>query len=465
MNIYAKCIQSECCAGCQNTGTWYVSLPHKVAVSGRLGAFLPAGSPVTSFLLYCRGTYCSLCDMRTLLLTITLFCAAALQAHSLTVLYMAQAGYDPLDVERRGAEFTRETGIEVDFRFEEYDDMYGIVTGEEGEKGEFDVVLLDNIWTADFAAREILEPVPPDVQEYIRNGTISEIYSANVFDHTMWGVPFLANFQLLFTNMDILRSAGYSRPPDTLDQMREMAMSAKALGLIEYPIFDSLRAEEILMCELVWLSGAYGNEWDSSDELFPFDTVPNRKALSFLHGLLEEGLLNPYSLYSGEVFAAEVFEYGDALFTTNWTFLIGRLQNRGQSKPFEFEVSVIPTEYEGQKSSTVSGYQGLAVMKNSQHKEDAWDFILYLSSPEFQRRYLDEFPVWKEIWSEPYLAQSDPFFETKREQVSGAKVRYMHPQYQQISESIVNAVHDSLSGRIPVDSAFKTIDETLKEIQ
>lgn len=49
MNIYAKCIQSGCCAGCQNTGTWYVSLPHKVAVSGRLDAFLPAGSPVTSF--------------------------------------------------------------------------------------------------------------------------------------------------------------------------------------------------------------------------------------------------------------------------------------------------------------------------------------------------------------------------------------------------------------------------------
>ena len=403
--------------------------------------------------------------MRTLLFTITLFCATALQAQSLTVLYMAQAGYDPLDVERRGAEFTRETGIDVDFRFEEYDDMYGIVTGEEGKRGDFDVVLLDNIWTADFAAREILEPVPPEVQEYIRNGTIPEIYSANVFDQTMWGVPFLANFQLLFTNMDILHAAGYSRPPETLSEMREMAMSAKTLGLIEYPIFDSLRAEEILMCELVWLSGAYGNEWDLSDEPFPFDTRAEPEGLFHsLHGLLDEGLLNPYSLYSGEVFAAEVFEYGDALFTTNWTFLIGRLQNRTQSRPFEFEVSVIPTEFARQKSSTVSGYQGLAVMRNSEHKEDAWDFILYLSSPEFQRRYLDEFPVWKEIWSEPYLAHSDPFFETKREQVSGAKVRYVHPQYQQISQSIVDAVHDSLSGRIPVDSAFKTIDETLKEI-
>ncbi len=402
--------------------------------------------------------------MRTLLFTMTLLSAMALQAHSLTVLYMAQAGYDPLEVERRGDEFTRETGIEVEFRFEEYDDIYGIVTGEEGISGAFDIVLLDNIWTADFAAREILEPVPADVQEYIRNGTIREIYSANVFEQTMWGVPFLANFQLLFTNMEILRAAGYVHPPGTLDELREMALSAKRMGLIEYPVFDSLRAEEILMCELVWLSGAYGNAWDSRDEPFPFDTPENRKALSFLHELLEEGLLNPYSLYSGEVFAAEVFEYGDALFTTNWTFLIGRLRNRNRSEPFDFEVSVIPTEYEGQSSSTVSGYQGLAVMKNSEHKEDAWSFILYLSSPEFQKRYLDEFPVWKEIWSEPSLTHSDPFFEIKREQVSGAKVRYMHPQYQQISQTIVNAVHDSLSKRIPMDSTFETIDETLREI-
>ncbi len=403
--------------------------------------------------------------MKQLLLAAMLLSGMMIHAHSLTVLYMAQAGYDPLDVEKRGAEFTEETGVEVSFRFEEYDDIYDIVTGEEGRNGEFDIVLLDNIWTADFADRDILDPVPSPVMEKVERGVIPEIYSANVYDHTMWGVPFLANFQLLYTNMSMLKEAGYTAPPRTLSEMREMASAAKEKGLITYPIFDSLRTEEILMCELVWLSGAFGNEWDPQKESTTFDTPENRKAVNFLKQLLDDGLLNPYSLSSGEMFSGDVFEWGDALFTTNWTFLLGRLQNREGGKDFDFDVSVIPTEIPGQISSTVSGYQGLAVMKNSQNKDDAWNFIMYLSSPGFQSRYIDEFPVWKDVWSDPAVLREDPFFEVKRKQVEGAKVRYIHPAYQKISNTIVEEIHRTLAGELSVDDAFAHISERLKEIE
>ncbi len=401
--------------------------------------------------------------MRKLMVMFLLLSMQAAFAQSLTVLYMAQAGYDPLDVERRGDEFTLGTGVSVEFRFEEYDDIYDIVTGHEGEEGAFDIVLLDNIWTADFAAREILEPVPHQIQLMIEEGMIPQIFSANMYNGTMWGVPFLANFQLLYTNMDLLKAAGYTRAPQTLAELREMATSAKEMGVIEYPIFDSLRPEEILMCELVWLSGTFGNEWNQPSDHIDFDTPENRKAVSFLSELLEEGLLNPYSLSSGEMFAADVFEYGDALFTTNWTFLIGRLQERSSAVPFAFDVSVIPSELDDEESSTVSGYQGLAVMRNSELKEAAWDFIMFLSSPQFQSRFLDEFPVWKEVWADDSVVAEDPFFAVKRQQVEGTKVRYTHPLYRKISDAIVGAVHRTLAGEISIDEAFSLIGLKLRE--
>ncbi len=391
-----------------------------------------------------------------------------LSADPLRVIYMAQAGYDPRDVEQRGREFAEETGIEVTLRFEEYEDIYDLVTGKTGEGDAFDVVLLDNIWTADFVDRGILEPVPDDLRRSVEAGVIAPIYSANMYKGELWGVPFLANFQMLYTNMDLLRRAGFDRPPDTLEEMRHMAAVAREKGVIEYPVFDSLRSEEVLVCELVWLSGAFGNTWDPSRDKLILDRPENRMALEYLLDLKHEGLLNPYSLNAGEMFSAEVFTWGDALFTSNWTFLIGRLEEAGGSGSgapvFDFTVSTLPYSDSLGASATVSGFQGLAVMKSSTRKDEAWRFISYLSSPEFQRRYLHEFPVWRQVWSEPETRMRDPYFDAKRVQVRGAKVRPVHPRYQEISTIIRKWVYSALEEDVSVRDAFRFIQSEIEEL-
>jgi multiple sugar transport system substrate-binding protein len=399
---------------------------------------------------------------------VLLLFSLVIYADPLRVIYMAQAGYDPRDVEQRGREFTEETGIDVTLRFEEYEDIYDLVTGRTGEGGAFDVVLLDNIWTADFVDRGILEPVPEDLRRKVEAGVISPIYNANMYKGELWGVPFLANFQLLYTNMDLLRRAGFDRPPRTLEEMRYMSAVAREKGVIEYPVFDSLRSEEVLVCELVWLSGAFGNSWDASKDRLILDREENRMALEYLLDLKHEGLLNPYSLNAGEMFSAEVFTWGDALFTSNWTFLIGRLEEaaaRGSGAPvFDFTVSTLPFSDSVGTSATVSGFQGLAVMKNSPQKENAWRFISYLSSPEFQRRYLHEFPVWREVWSEPETRSRDPYFDVKRAQVRGAKVRPVHPRYQEISAIIRKWIYSALEEDISVRDAFRFIQSEIEEL-
>ncbi|WP_319561012.1 extracellular solute-binding protein [Marispirochaeta sp.] len=405
---------------------------------------------------------------RWMFFTVLILCAGFLSAEPLRVIYMAQAGYDPRDVEQRGREFAEETGIEVAFQFEEYEDIYDLLTGDSGKSGAFDVVLLDNIWTADFADRGILEPVPDNLRSQVEAGVIYPIYSANMYNGELWGVPFLANFQLLYTNMDLLSQAGFDSPPRTLEEMRHMADTAKEKGVIEYPVFDSLRSEEVLVCELVWLSGAFGHTWDSSSDPLLIDRAENRKALEYLIELKQAGLLNPYSLNAGEMFSAEVFTWGDALFTTNWTFLIGRLEeasSNGSGAPvFNFRVSPLPYSRPIGSSSTVSGFQGLAVMKNSTQKTNAWRFISYLSSPDFQRRYLHEFPVWREVWSEPDTLRRDRYFDVKRIQVRGAKVRPVYPRYQEVSAIIRKWVFAALEEKLSVGEAFRSIQREIREI-
>ena len=103
-------------------------------------------------------------------------------------------------------------------------------------------------------------------------------------------------------------------------------------------------------------------------------------------------------------------------------------------------------------------------MKSSTRKDEAWRFISYLSSPEFQRRYLHEFPVWRQVWSEPETRMRDPYFDAKRVQVRGAKVRPVHPRYQEISTIIRKWVYSALEEDVSVRDAFRFIQSEIEEL-
>ena len=115
-----------------------------------------------------------------LTLAILILLTPALWAEELNMLYMAQAGYQPSDILERASSFEEQTGITVNLWFVEYEDQYNLI-----------------------------DPIPAHLVETVRQGIIPEIYSAFSYDAHIWAVPFLANFQLFYTNMELLHQAGY----------------------------------------------------------------------------------------------------------------------------------------------------------------------------------------------------------------------------------------------------------------
>ena len=376
------------------------------------------------------------------------------------MLYMAQAGYQPSDIQERAESFEEETGIGVQLHFAEYEDQYSLIMNSMDKAvADYDVILLDLIWTAEFAERQIIDPIPPRLVDDVEEGIIPEIHSAFRYDGQMWAFPFLANFQLFYTNTELLHRTGYDRPPRSLDELVEIATAAAESGVIEYPIFLPLRKQEVLICEFVWLVGAFGG--DLLDEHGNIDIVSpaSREALAFLVDLLDRGLLNPYSLQSAEVFAAEVFTWGDALFTVNWTFLVGLIAESEMEIRHTGRASLIPTAVRfagnGLSTSTVSGFQGLSVTQNSSRKEDAWRFIRYLASPDFQRQHLDEMSVCREVWQEPGTLVRDPHIDLKRRQILGVHNRPIHPRYREISIRVQHYLSEALLKRMSPGEALE----------
>jgi len=375
------------------------------------------------------------------------------------MLYMAQAGYQPADIVRCADQFKKKTGINVILHFAQYEDQYNLIQeSSKASSAKYDIILLDLIWTADFAEKNIIEPIPGYLKIQVKRGIIPQIYRAFYYRKKLWAVPFLANFQLFYTNTDLLRKAGFNHPPASLEEMVHMAAIAKKKGIIKYPIFDSFKKQEALVCEYVWVVGSFGGNLMGTDGKINLLTEPNRRALNFLAGLFKNRLINPYSLKSEEVFSAEVFTSGDALFTTNWTFLSGIIMNSSLPISEYGKASLIPAAENkinsAVKTSTVSGFQGLTVMRNSRHKSSAWEFIRYLSSPEFQKNHLEEMSVWKEVWLDPKTRQKDPDINLKKKQILGVHNRPIHPQYRRISKSLQNWIYRALLGTVSPQNAL-----------
>jgi multiple sugar transport system substrate-binding protein len=394
---------------------------------------------------------------------------APLRGQELNMLYMAQAGYQPSDILQQARFFEETTDITVNLSFVEYEDQYNlIIESSNKQRADYDIVLVDLIWTADFAERAIIDPIPKYMVNEVKQGIIPEIYSAFTYADLIWAVPFLANFQLFYTNMELLHRAGFIRPPATLEELVEMASTAKKMGVIDFPLFDSLREQEALVCEFVWLVGAFGGDLVDQTGKIDLTTPASRKSLEFLVDLLDKGLLNPYSLNSEEVFAAEVFIWGDCLFTTNWTFLSGLIKESDLPIRRIGKASLIPSAEvvasNGDNTSTISGFQGLSVTRNSRHKQEAWQFIRFLSSPGFQRKHLEEMSVWKQVWTEENTLTEDPDIDLKKKQILHVHHRPIHPRYHDVSARLQHWIYEALLGNVEPDEAMENAQQDIDRL-
>ena len=385
---------------------------------------------------------------------------------------MAQAGYQPPDIVERAGEYYKKTGVRVNVFFPEYEDRYEkIVSSAVSRDPVYDVILIDLIWVTDFIKKKIIEPLPAQLENNVREGIVPEIYTSFIYGKKIWAVPFHADFQLLYVNSNILAEAGFNKPPATLEELVSMAEVVRNKNLLLYPIFDSWNRQEALVCEFTWLTGAYGGKLNSEDGRIVVNSHQSLKALEYMVFLLNNNLINPYSLQADEVFSSEVFLSEDCAFTTNWTFLLEQARKTGLPVKDHWEPALIPVskyvlKQGKRRTASISGFEGLGVMTNSVNKDEAWSFIEFLSSPDFQQKHLDYMSVWKNVWYMKKTVENDPYIGLKEEQIKGVVNRPSAVNYKEISGIIQKWIYDALQGNTsPKDAlanAQKEIDRAVE---
>ena len=279
---------------------------------------------------------------------------------TINALFMKQAGYSEEDVTNGTREFEKlNPQIKVELTFVPYEALeQKIITSS--QSGGYDVVLSDGPFTAKFAQAKIVRELPK-----LSAADLKDIFpgaiEGGMYNGKFYGMPWLNDCKYLFYNKKILKSAGFSAPPKTWDELMTQAKVIKDKGLAEYPIAWSWSQAECLICDFTTLTCAFGGGMYDKKGQPQFTAAANQKALDFMVKSIKDGISNPKSTEWVEDDVRAVFSAGSAAFCLNWTFVYNAAKDPAQSKIVDdVGIAVIPGSG-GIVSATVNGGQPLSI--------------------------------------------------------------------------------------------------------
>ena len=400
---------------------------------------------------------------KTLLVTAlvgsSLIASPVLAETTLNALFMAQAAYSEDDVRAMTDAFqAANPDVKVNLEFVPYEGLHDKTVLAQGSGGGYDVVLFDVIWPAEFASNNVLFDVSDRVTKDMTDGVLPGAWTTVTYDGKYYGMPWILDTKYMFYNTDILAKAGISTPPKTWAELTADAKIIKDKGLVEYPIAWSWAQAEAAICDYTTLLSAYGGEF-LKDGKPAFQTDGGLEALKYMVDSYKSGLTNPNSKEFLEEDVRNVFQNGDAAFALNWTYMYNLANDPKESKVAgQVGVEPAPGVAGISKASAVNGSMGLGITTTSKHPDEAWKYIVFMTSQKVQNAYAKlSLPIWASSYDDPAVTKGQESL------VAAAKTalplmfpRPTTPNYQELSNALQVGIQQAILESETPEEALKS---------
>ncbi len=333
-----------------------------------------------------------------------------------------------------------------------------IVQHMQAKDPRYDIVTVDVIWTAEFAAKGWLEPLKGKYAIDTSSMLAGPVKAATYHD-TLYAAPVFSDGGLLYYRKDLVPT-----PPTTWSQL--VADCPKATkGMACYAgQFSKYEGLTVNAAEAI---NSAGGEIVKSDGKTPnIDTPQARQGLSFLVNGFKQGYIAKEAITYQEEQSREAFQTGKVLFLRNWPYVYAHLANDGDSKVKDkFAVAPLPG-FTGAGKSSLGGHSA-AVSVFSKHKATAYDFLKFLDTPDIQDNVFLKIGTLAPVIKAPYTDQSAiakfPYLPTLEKSIDTAIPRPVSPFYPAITQSIETNVYQALQGSLSVDKALKNIQAGINQ--
>lgn len=326
--------------------------------------------------------------------------------------------------------------------------------------GRPDVLQLDVVWTAEFAAAGWILPLDrfrPEVADFF-----PATVAANRWRGRLYAVPWFTDVGMLYRRTDLA-----PRAPASLEELERLALAGRSHGVPYGIAWQGARYEGLVTVFLEYL-GAHGGEILAPDGSVAVASPAGVRALTAMRRQIARGAAPREVLTWHEEETRFAFQNGNAVFLRNWPYAYPLLADPATSRVAgRFAVSPLPGASGGRPTAALGGAQ-LAVNAYSRRPELAWRLVAFLTSPQ---RMLEraaaagQYPPRRSLWSDPRLATALGVpVESLRAVLEAAVPRPVTPVYSQLSEALQIHLHRALAGQATPAAALGRAAAEMEEI-
>ena len=312
--------------------------------------------------------------------------------------------------------------------------------------GDPDLLQLDVVWTAEFAAAGWILPLDrfdPD------SGFFPATLTAAEWNGHLDALPWFADVGLLYRRTDLVPNA-----PESLEQLA--AAAARTSGAADQPqwglVWQGARYEGLVTVFLEYLGGFGGRIMDDSGRVV-VDSPAGIAALRFMRDeLTPPKAIAPLDVLTWhEEESRFAFQNGRAVFMRNWPYAYPLMNDSAESRVAgRFAVSTMPGAPGGHPTAALGGSE-LAINAFTEHPREAYALAAYLTAPAqmLERAEMTgQFPTRPALYDDPRLAAALPIpVDQVRQAIAHATARPVTPVYTELSGILQIALHDALSGQ------------------
>ncbi|WVT76149.1 ABC transporter substrate-binding protein (plasmid) [Sinorhizobium chiapasense] len=341
------------------------------------------------------------------------------------------------------------------------------------KSGVFDIILMDDPWIPFFAENGHLEDLTPFFKKAGLEGPDTDFLSKslaicrNPYNTGPYVcLPYVGNAQMFFYDAAKYKEAGVDAPKTWDDVLKaSQALTKEGGGRYFGYVFRGGQGNPVVadFMPIFWSYGA--NMFNEDRTKVTIDTPEGAAAMKMFMALRDVSPKGIESYNANEVGTA--LAAGTAASSINWPNWVATFEDPTQSKMVG-KISYSPIPAGTKPGSSEIGHWTMGIMSASKNKQEAFDFMLWATSPEQIKISAERGnpPVRTSVFTDPELTKQEKFrhYPVLMEAIQASTPRPRHPKWPEIENAFGIELSKAVAGTITPEEALKNSQTAVEEI-
>jgi multiple sugar transport system substrate-binding protein len=321
----------------------------------------------------------------------------------------------------------------------------------------YDVVSVDVVWTAQFAAQGWILPLKG---QYALDTSklLPATVKAATYNGTLFAGPSTSDGGMLYYRKDLVPTA-----PTSWDQMiADCSKKTAGMGCYagQYANYEGLTVNA---AEAINTAG--GEIVKSDGKTANVDTAEAAKGIDFLVNGFKQGYIPKDAIGWKETESLNAFQGGKLLFMRQWPYGVNILNTASNSAvKGKFGIAPLPGATAGTPGASSLGGHSWAISQYSKHKTTALDFLKFSESDAVQSYLLTQAslaPTLQSLYTDPTLVAKFAYLPVLLKSIQTAVPRPVTPFYPAVTKAIETNVYAALQGQKSTAQALKDLQAAI----